>query len=154
EGTAASECLVGVASRFHCAIGHERHDRIDSRVHALDLLQMRAENRDRRDLFCLDERRQFDGAQSTEIVFHCGGSPARRNQPPARYSSAAATPPRANGTRDRASPISTPASVPASIKSLKSPRCPIRNTLPFSLPRPVPSDMLERSRTVCRNASA
>jgi len=46
-----------------------------------------------------------------------------------RYSSAAATPPWRWGTPARSNPISTPLRAPASIRSLKSPRCPIRKTL-------------------------
>ena len=62
------------------------------------------------------------------------------------------TPPRLNGTPQIARPISTPLSVPASMRSLKSPRCPMRKTRPLSLPRPVPSDMSKRSRMVWRSA--
>ena len=59
-----------------------------------------------------------------------------------RYSIAAATPPLRCGTPAIASPISTPASVPISMRSLNAPRCPMRNTLSRSLPSPEPSDML------------
>src|SRR5581483_4849624 len=58
-----------------------------------------------------------------------------------KYSSAAATPPALCGMPARCSPISTPHSVPHSIRSLKWPRWPMRNTLPLTLPSPVPSDM-------------
>src|SRR5687768_12384906 len=63
-------------------------------------------------------------------------------------------PPVRCGTLARARPISTPLSVPASIRSLKSPRWPIRNTLSASLPSPAPSDMLKRSRITLRKPSA
>src|SRR5438034_1076229 len=59
----------------------------------------------------------------------------------ARNSRAACTPPGWWGTPAAPSPISTPASVPASIRSLKAPRWPMRNTLPVSLVSPAPSDM-------------
>ena len=59
-----------------------------------------------------------------------------------------------NGTPAAARPSSTPPSVPISISSLKSPRCPMRNARPFSRPSPAPSDMLNRSSTIARNRSA
>ena len=67
---------------------------------------------------------------------------------------AASTPLPATGTPARRSPISTPHSVPISMRSLKSPRWPIRNTRPASLPSPAPSDMSKRSRMILRTASA
>jgi hypothetical protein len=59
----------------------------------------------------------------------------------ARCASAAATPSARCGTCARLRPISTPDRVPASIRSLKSPRWPMRNTRSASRPRPLPSDM-------------
>ena len=47
-----------------------------------------------------------------------------------------------------------PLSVPASIRSLKLPRWPMRKTLPASLRRPVPSDMSKCSRIDGRRRSA
>src|SRR2546427_7559 len=64
----------------------------------------------------------------------------------ARCSLAAATPPARCGIPASASPISTPASAPQSMRSLNAPRWPIRKSLPFSLPRPWPKDMSKRSR--------
>ena len=58
-----------------------------------------------------------------------------------RKSKAAIIPPDLKGMPDCFKPISTPARVPASIRSLKSPRCPIRNTFPFTLASPVPRDI-------------
>src|SRR6202166_2404615 len=52
------------------------------------------------------------------------------------------------------SPICTPARVPASVRSLKWPRWPIRKVLPASLPRPAPSDMSKRSKMISRTLSA
>src|SRR5690606_11591914 len=63
----------------------------------------------------------------------------------ARLSIAACTPPLRCGTPASPSAISTPASVPASVRSLKSPRCPIRNTRPATLLSPWPSDRLKFS---------
>src|ERR1019366_3659475 len=60
---------------------------------------------------------------------------------PLSTSMAANTPPALCGTLAIPSAISTPASVPISINSLKWPRWPMRNTLPFTLDRPAPSDM-------------
>ena len=60
--------------------------------------------------------------------------------------------PRRRGPRS-AAPSATPHSVPASIRSLKSPRWPIRNTLSWSLPSPAPSDMSKRSRITRRTSS-
>src|SRR5918911_3151426 len=71
-----------------------------------------------------------------------------------RYSSAAETPPPRCGMPARCSPISTPHSVPHSIRSLKWPRWPMRKILPFILPRPVPSDMSKLSRMISRTRSA
>src|SRR6185436_1648495 len=59
----------------------------------------------------------------------------------ARNPIASCVPPGRCGTFATRSPISTPASVPISVRSLKSPRWPMRKILPASLPRPVPSDM-------------
>ena len=50
--------------------------------------------------------------------------------------SAASTPPRWMEIPESLSPLSTPASVPRSIRSLKSPRCPMRNILPLTFPSP------------------
>ena len=47
-----------------------------------------------------------------------------------------------------------PESVPISVRSLKSPRWPTRNTLPASLPKPVPSDISQASSIVFLSASA
>ena len=47
-----------------------------------------------------------------------------------------------------------PLSVAISDKSLKSPRWPIRNTLPATLASPIPSDMLKCSSTTLRKRSA
>src|SRR5216683_2559432 len=71
-----------------------------------------------------------------------------------RTSMAASTPPLRCGTFARSRPISTPDSVPISIRSLKCPIWPIRNALPLSFPRPVPSDMSKFSRITLRKASA
>ena len=57
---------------------------------------------------------------------------------------AAGTPLRASGTPASFRPISTPASVAISVRSLLSPRWPMRNIRPLSLPRPVPSDRSKR----------
>src|SRR6267378_5961511 len=55
---------------------------------------------------------------------------------------AASTPPARCGTPAAARPISTPDRAPINVSSLHSPRWPMRNTLPASLLRPEPSDML------------
>src|SRR5207248_4111379 len=55
---------------------------------------------------------------------------------------AASTPPARCGTPAAASPISTPDKAPTRVSALHSPRWPMRNTLPASLDRPEPSDML------------
>ena len=55
---------------------------------------------------------------------------------------------------DNFSPISIAPSVPSSMGSLKSPRCPIRNNFPLSLPKPLPSETLKFSSTTLRNLSA
>ena len=68
--------------------------------------------------------------------------------------SSAACTPGSIGTPASRSPISTPHSVPASIRSLKSPRWPMRKIRPCSLPRPAPSDMSKRSRITRRTSSA
>ena len=69
-------------------------------------------------------------------------------------SSARSMPPRVTGAPASARLISTPHRVPISIRSLKSPRWPIRNTRSFSSPSPAPSDMLKRSRAIARTRSA
>src|SRR6202022_3054407 len=61
---------------------------------------------------------------------------------------AASTPPARCGTPAAARPISTPDTAPIKVSSLHSPRWPMRNTLPASLLRPEPSDMLYPSSTV------
>ena len=58
-----------------------------------------------------------------------------------RKSKAFIIPPGLKGIPDCFKPISTPARVHASIRSLKSPRCPILKTFPLILARPVPNDM-------------
>src|SRR5262249_54759658 len=58
------------------------------------------------------------------------------------------------GTPATARLISTPASTPMIVRSLTSPRWPMRNTLPASLVRPVPSDTSKRSSAILRKASA
>src|SRR5262249_27016529 len=63
-------------------------------------------------------------------------------------SMAASTPPL------RPSAISTPASVPHSIRSLNQPRWPIRKTWLASFPRPVPSEGSKRRSAVSRTRSA
>src|SRR2546430_13399243 len=55
---------------------------------------------------------------------------------------AASTPPARCGTPAAARPISTPDKAPIKVSSLHSPRWPMRNTLPASLLKPEPSDML------------
>src|SRR6266852_886517 len=55
---------------------------------------------------------------------------------------AASTPPARCGTPATERPISTPDKAPIKVSSLHSPRWPMRNTLPASLLRPEPSDML------------
>jgi len=55
---------------------------------------------------------------------------------------AASTPPARCGTPAAERPISTPDNAPIKVSSLHSPRWPMRNTLPASLLRPEPSDML------------
>src|SRR5436190_595023 len=67
---------------------------------------------------------------------------------------AAWTPPARCGALASPNPISTPHSVPQSMRSLKKPRWPMRNTLPASRPRPVPSDRSKRSSTLRRKMSA
>ena len=76
------------------------------------------------------------------------------SRPSRRCSSAASTPPGLIGTPASCRPICTPPSVPTSVRSLKWPRWPIRNTLPASLPSPAPSDMSKRSRMSRRTSSA
>jgi hypothetical protein len=73
--------------------------------------------------------------------------------PSSRASSAAIaamTPPLRCGTPAAASPISTPESAPSSMSSLHSPRWPMRKTLPATLPRPEPSEMLYFSSVILR----
>ena len=48
-------------------------------------------------------------------------------------------------TPDSFRPISQPESAAISVRSLQSPRWPMRNILPLSLPRPVPSEQSKRS---------
>src|SRR6266436_8756950 len=75
-----------------------------------------------------------------EVALSCAGV-----LDPLRSSSnviAAATPPARCGTPASDNPISTPVSAPNSVSSLHSPRWPMRNTLPASLLKPEPSDML------------
>src|SRR5918996_1017538 len=67
---------------------------------------------------------------------------------------AACTPSFFTGTPASPSPISTPASVPISMRSLKSPKWPMRNILPPSLVSPVPSDRSNASRITLRTLSA
>src|SRR5260221_6398542 len=68
--------------------------------------------------------------------------------------SAALTPPFWNGTPNRARPISTPQRVPHNIRSLKSPRWPIRKALPLSFPSPEPSDKSNVSSVSLRNSAS
>src|SRR5439155_1600561 len=72
----------------------------------------------------------------------------------ARTFIAALTPPSRCGTPATLRPSSTPPSVPMSIRSLKAPRCPMRNTLPLSRPNPVPRDMSNLSTMISRSLSA
>ena len=51
-------------------------------------------------------------------------------------------------------PISTPASAAMRVRSLQSPRWPMRNIRPLTLPRPVPSERSKRSWISLRRASA
>src|ERR1700738_534422 len=69
----------------------------------------------------------------------------------ARNSRAAATPPVRAGMPARPRDISTPESVPQSVRSLNAPRWPMRKTLPFSLPRPWPSERSKRSSATARS---
>ena len=74
---------------------------------------------------------ELEHPQAVEGAVHHAGTDA------ASSSSSAAPTPWLDVVRPRARrPISTPHSVPASIRSLKSPRWPIRNTRPASLPEP------------------
>ena len=57
---------------------------------------------------------------------------------------AAETPLSSSGMRASFSPISTPESAAIRVRSLESPRCPIRNMRPFSLPSPAPSERSNR----------
>ena len=61
------------------------------------------------------------------------------------YSIAAATPEPASFTPDSFRPISQPESAAIRVRSLQSPRWPMRNMRPLTLPRPVPSDRSKRS---------
>src|ERR1700674_2454184 len=72
----------------------------------------------------------------------------------ARESRAAITPPDLWGTAARRRPISMPLRVPASIRSLRWPRWPMRKTLPASLERPAPRDISKFSRMILRRRSA
>ena len=73
---------------------------------------------------------------------------------PAKLRIAASTPPARCGIPHAASPISTPLSVPVTIRSWKSPRWPMRNTRSANWPRPLPRGMLLLTRICARRASA
>ena len=88
------------------------------------------------------------GAQAA-VCSARGPRDARRSGPsrPARRCRRACTPASLR-------PISTPASVATSVRSLLSPRWPMRNMRPLTLPRPVPSERSKRSWISWRSASA
>src|SRR3954464_11635497 len=67
---------------------------------------------------------------------------------------AAATPEPASFTPASFRPISLPDSAAISVRSLQSPRWPMRNMRPLTLPRPVPSDRSKRSQISWRILSA
>jgi hypothetical protein len=72
------------------------------------------------------------------------GGPAAPYVPPARYTPAAAATPLPGSTAMPASAIaiSAPARAPRTINSFRSPMCPMRKSLPATLPRPPPSERL------------
>lgn len=75
-------------------------------------------------------------------------------QAPDRKSSASSTPAPSSGTPASRRAICTPARAPASERSPRSPRWPIRNARPPSWPRPPPRDRLKRSSAILRTPSA
>src|SRR6476661_172851 len=123
---APGQPLVGAACLRHRLIGHERDDGIHRRVDLVDARQMRRNYLARGELACAQLPRHRHSVEPPDVGRHGYAE---------RYRSAAPTPPAVNGTPPAARPISTPLSVPASIKSLKSPRWPMRKLRPLSFPR-------------------
>ncbi len=84
---AANELLIGEACAFHRPIAHQRHDRVDDGVHALDLREVSADDLARGQFFRADQTRDLDRAHGANVVCHLSlralrawrseGSPAR-----------------------------------------------------------------------------
>src|SRR4029078_8100406 len=103
----ASDTVVRTRRAGDRPLGVEGHDRVQPRVAFGDAIEMGLHHVARGDVARPQALRRLG---RTEIAEAHGR---------ARTSSAAETPPRVNGTPAAARPISTPLSVPASIRSLK-----------------------------------
>src|SRR5258706_3448557 len=101
----------------------------------------------------LDERSTLHVVSSLRVAQAAAFSDVRCGCE-AKNSIAACTPLPASGTPLSLSPISQPDSAAISVRSLQSPRWPMRNMRPLTLPRPVPSDRSKRSWMSWRTRSA
>jgi hypothetical protein len=65
---AARDGVVGCGGGGHRLVGHERDDRVDFRVDAFDLREVRAQDFARRHLLASEPRRQIDRVHLAELV--------------------------------------------------------------------------------------
>ena len=67
---AADEILIGKVCAFHRLIAHQRHDRVDGGVHALDLREVSADDLARGQFFRANQTRELDRAHGANVVCH------------------------------------------------------------------------------------
>ena len=93
---AARDDLVGTRRVGHRPLGHERDDRVDLRVDALDLRQVRGHHLARRNLLRAQQRGEFDRAEERDLIVHLTGLASTRC-PPLDYERRACPPSRRRG---------------------------------------------------------
>ena len=65
---AARQLVVGRTRARHRLIGDERHDRVDARIDALDLIEMRGDDLARREMFRADLAGHLHRAEFADVA--------------------------------------------------------------------------------------